>query len=86
MMKTKSLEKLASFQLKNEKLATVIGGEGGPAQQTASFTAVTEGEWTKGGTYTFTLGGQQCTVTCTSDCDYGGGNIDYGPDSSGHCG
>lgn len=42
-MKTKSLEKLASFQLKNEKLATVIGGEGGPAAPTLSIDVETTG-------------------------------------------
>lgn len=72
--KVKSLERLGNFQIKNEKLETVTGGK-----------MAVDGEWTKAGTYSFTLGGQQCTVTCTSDCDYGT-YTDYGPDAYGHCG
>ncbi|MCA6065994.1 hypothetical protein JI747_002320 [Chryseobacterium sp. RG1] len=36
-MKTKKFEKLESFKLKNEKLETILGGEGAPVKSFYSF-------------------------------------------------
>lgn len=70
-MKTKSLEKLGSFQLQNEKLSMVLGGEGKPVQ---SFLSVDTGTQTGAGEGCI-ANGQCCTYT--SDVLYDNGGYTY---------
>lgn len=69
-MKTKSLEKLASFQLKNEKLVTVLGGEGGPAKPSFDL-----GVQATGAGEMCTDGGQ--CLSYSSDVFYADGSYTY---------
>ncbi|RQO42616.1 hypothetical protein DBR39_01715 [Chryseobacterium sp. KBW03] len=76
-MKTKSLEKLGSFQLQNEKLSTVLGGQGGPALP--SFALGVEPTVTGGGEVELPSGpGGACVCTgYTSDLDFHNGGMGY---------
>lgn len=68
-MKTKSLEKLTSFELKNKKLATVLGGQGGPAKPSLDFGVQATGA------------GEVCTngqcLSYSSDALYADGSYTY---------
>lgn len=68
-MKTKSLQKLGSFKLQNEKLSTVLGGQGGPAQPSfdLGFQATGAGEMCYNG---------QC-LSYSSDAFYPDGSYKY---------
>ena len=67
----KKLEKLASFQLQNEKLESILGGQGGPAKPGFSV-----GEPTGGGERCIGLGPNheyQC-IAYSSDTKFGDGS------------
>lgn len=75
-MNTKTLEKLESFELKNEKLDTVFGGSVGSAL--AMFVA-SEPTVTGGGEVELPSGpGGACVCTgYTSDLDFHNGGVGY---------
>ncbi|MDR4954527.1 hypothetical protein REB14_20275 [Chryseobacterium sp. ES2] len=74
-MKTKSLQKLGSFQLQNEMLCKILGGEGKPVK---SFLSV-EPSVTGGGEVELPSGpGGACVCTgYTSDLDFHNGGMGY---------
>ncbi|MFP3681352.1 hypothetical protein SB725_30160, partial [Pseudomonas sp. SIMBA_041] len=64
----KKLEKLQSFQIQNEKLGSILGGQGGPAHMT---TSIGVGSPTGAGETSMpTEWGCQCS-SYTSDTDFG---------------
>lgn len=73
IMKTKKFEKLESFQLKNEKLETILGGQGAPVKSFYSFDA----QATEGGERCLGLGpnGQYQCVSYSSDTRMGDGSV-----------
>lgn len=74
-METKTLQTLESFQLKNEKLITVLGGQGGPAKPKFLLEPTVTG----GGEVELPSGpGGACVCTgYTSDLDFHNGGIGY---------
>lgn len=72
----KKLEKIDKFQIKNQKLQNVLGGEGGPAQ---SFLSIDSGQVTGAGEYCQDINGDgksEC-IAYTSDMYFGNGLTGY---------
>ncbi|MFZ4927967.1 hypothetical protein [Chryseobacterium sp. Mn2064] len=74
-METKSLQKLGSFRLQNEKLTTVVEGQGGPAKPSFGIAPTVTG----GGEVELPSGpGGACVCTgYTSDLDFHNGGMGY---------